>query len=40
MKSNICKIDNGIKDLAAILSESEKVAVYNELTHKQALQLR
>lgn len=40
MKSNVCKIDNGTKDLAAILKESEKVAVYNELTHKQTLQLR
>ena len=40
MKSNVCKIENGTKDLAAILKESEKVAVYNDLTHKQALQLR
>ena len=40
MRSNICKIENGTKDLAAILRESEKVAVYNELTHKQTLQLR
>ena len=40
MKSNVCKIDKGTKDLGAILRESEKVAVYNELTHKQALQLR
>ena len=40
MKSNICKIENGTKDLRAILKESEKVAVYNELTHKQTLQLR
>lgn len=40
MKSNICKIENGTKDLDAILRESEKVAVYNELTHKQTLQLR
>ena len=40
MKSNVCKIENGTKDLSAILKESEKVAVYNELTHKQALQLR
>ena len=40
MKSNVCKIENGSKDLAAILKESEKVAVYNELTHKQGLQLR
>ena len=40
MKSNVCKIENGTKDLAAILKESEKVAVYNELAHKQTLQLR
>ena len=40
MKSNVCKIENGIKDLAAILKESEKVAVYNELNHKQTMQLR
>lgn len=40
MKSNVCKIENGTKDLAAILRESERVAVYNELTHKQALHLR
>jgi hypothetical protein len=33
-------MENGTKDLAAILKESEKVAVYNELTHKQTLQLR
>ena len=40
MKSNVCKIENGTKDLDAILKESNKVAEYNELTHKQALQLR
>ena len=40
MQSNVCSIENGTKDLAKILKESEKVAVYNELTHKQALQLR
>ena len=40
MKSNVCKIENGVKDLELILKESEKVAVYNELTHKQALRLR
>jgi hypothetical protein len=40
MRSNVCKIENGTKDLDAILKESEKVAVYNELTHKQMLQLR
>ena len=40
MKSNVCKIENGTKDLDAILKESEKVAVYNDLTRKQSLQLR
>ena len=40
MRSNICKIENGTKDLDAILKESQKVAEYNELTHKQTLQLR
>lgn len=40
MKSNICKIENGNLDLDAILKESEKVAVYNELNDKQTLQLR
>ena len=40
MKSNVCKIENGTKDLAAILRECERVAVYNDLTEKQAGQLR
>ena len=40
MKSNVCKIENGTKDLEAILNESERVAEYNGLTHKQTLQLR
>ena len=40
MVSNVCKIENGSRDLAAILKECEKVAAYNELTHKQSLQLR
>ena len=40
MKSNVCKIENGTKDLEAILNESEKVAGYVGLTHKQTLQLR
>lgn len=40
MKSNICKIEKGTKDLEAILKESEKVAIYNDFTHKQALHLR
>ena len=40
MKSNVCKIQNGTRDLAEILNESERVANYNGLTHKQSLQLR
>ncbi|MBR6534719.1 MAG: hypothetical protein IKT65_03985 [Clostridia bacterium] len=40
MKSNVCKIEKGTRDLSAILKESEKVAEYNALTHKQSLQLR
>ena len=40
MKSNVCKIENGTKDLDAILKESERVAAYIGLTHKQTLQLR
>ena len=40
MRSNICKIEEGTRDLAAILNESERVAKYNGLDHKQSLQLR
>jgi hypothetical protein len=40
MRSNVCKIENGTRDLDAILRECEKVATYNELSHKQSLQLR
>ena len=40
MKSNVCKIEKGTRDLEAILKESERVAEYNGLTHKQSLQLR
>ena len=40
MKSNVCKNENGTRDLEAILKESERVAEYNGLSHKQALQLR
>lgn len=40
MKSDVCRIDKGTKDLAAIFSECEKVASYNGLSTKQALQLR
>ena len=40
MRSNICKIEKGTRDLDAILKESERVAEYNGLSHKQSLQLR
>ena len=40
MKSNVCTIEKGTRDLDAILRESERVAEYNGLSHKQALQLR
>ena len=40
MRSNVCKITNGTSDLGEILNESEKVAVYNSLDHKQTFQLR
>ena len=40
MRSNVCKIENGTKDLEAILVESERVAEYNGLSRKQSLQLR
>ena len=40
MKSNICKIEKGTRDLEAILKETERVAEYNGLNHKQGLQLR
>ena len=40
MKSNVCKIEKGKKDLKAILEESERVALCNGFTHKQGLQLR
>lgn len=40
MKSNVCKIEKGSKDLVAIFNESERVASYNGLNHKQTLQLR
>jgi hypothetical protein len=40
MRSNICKIEKGTRDLEAILNESERVAEYNGFSHKQSLQLR
>ena len=40
MKSNVCKIEKGTADLGAILAESEKVAEYIGLNHKQSMKLR
>ena len=40
MQSNVCLIEQGTRDLEAILKESERVAEYCQLTNKQALQLR
>ena len=40
MKSNVCKIEKGSHDLELIFKESEKVAAYNGLSHKQTLQMR
>ena len=40
MKSNVCKIEKGTGDLDIILRESQKVAQYNDLDHKQTMQLR
>ena len=40
MKSNVCKIEKGTADLGVILAESEKVAAYIGLDHKQAMKLR
>ena len=40
MQSHVCIIEKGTRDLGAILKESERVAEYNGLSHKQALQLR
>lgn len=40
MKSNVCKIEKGTRDLDAILRESERVAQYNGLSHKQSMHLR
>ena len=40
MISDICKIENGTKDLDAILKENERVAIYNGYNNKQTLQLR
>ena len=31
MRSNVCKIEKGTRDLEAILLESERVAKYNRL---------
>lgn len=40
MKSNVCKINDGVKDLDVILKECEKFAEYNGFEKKQALHLR
>ena len=40
MRSNVCRIEKGTRDLSAILRESEKVAVYNELDPRQTMHLR
>lgn len=40
MKSNVCKIENGIRDLEVILQESENIAKCNGLNQNQTLQLR
>ena len=40
MRSNICKIEKGSLNADQIFLESEKVARYNDLDHKQTLQLR
>ena len=40
MKSNICKLNKDVTCLEAVLSEVEKVTVYNGLEDKKALRLR
>ena len=40
MKSHVHKIEKGAQVLDAIFTECEKVSIYNELEHKQSLQLR
>ena len=40
MKSNICKLNKDLTCLEAVLSEVEKVTVYNGLESKKALRLR
>ena len=40
MKSNICKLNEDLTSLKAILAEVEKVTVYNGLEDKKALRLR
>ena len=40
MQSNVCKIEQGTTVLDEIITESEKVAKYNDLGHKETLQLR
>ena len=40
MKSNICKLNEDLTCLEAVLSEVEKAATYNALEDKEALRLR
>lgn len=40
MKSNVCKLQKGAVDLHPILAETERVALYNELSQKEALWLQ
>lgn len=40
MKSNECILNGNDNDIAAALREVEKVAAYNKLTRKEAIQLR
>lgn len=39
MRSNVCRIENGTKDLEAILNEAARVAEYNGLDRQQTLHL-
>ena len=40
MKSNICKLNEDLTCLEAVLKEVEKVTAYNGLEDKKALRLR
>ena len=39
MKSNVCKIENGSRDLEALFNESKKFALYNNLTEKSKAEI-